>query len=526
VGTPVRKASAWALLVLAAMAGPARPETGDERLNPVDWHLRNLWRPAGVTPADPSSDAEFLRRVTLDLAGRIPTLDELAAFEKDLPSGKRDRAIERLLASEEFNLFWGERLSSMMIGYPGYQVGYFKDSLRLHLQQKIREGRGYDRIVHEILANPNPAAGYAVNQGSASAFTNTYLYQAQNPNRIDDLLDRVSKVFLGVSLHCAQCHDHPFDRWTQQDYKGMRAFLKDLGRGFARRVPNAPAPPPSDDPVYLDGTQPETGAPLMARFADLTTRPENPRFARNFVNRAWAMMFGRGIIHPVEELKEDSKPAVPGLLEILSSQFVRRGHDLRWLLRTIASSKTYQLSSSLPAGRPSPDAPFAQAAIRAMAPEQLFGAIAAATDLRDAAAKAQFRPYSLRDAIRGVRGQGYDYIRSLFIADLVATGDYETASRASEYTANMMQFLRMADIDHPVYVGSRAGTGGRLDKIAARASMPSDWVALIYRSVLSRDPAPEEIRRCLQHVVTQPDQKGYGDVFWALINSSEFFFQH
>ncbi|HLG42882.1 MAG TPA: DUF1549 domain-containing protein [Planctomycetota bacterium] len=522
----MKKASAWALLVLVAVAGPARPEIGDERLNFVDWHLRNLWRPAGVAPADPSSDGEFLRRVTLDLAGRIPGLDELAAFEKDSPAGKRDRVIDRLLASEEFNLFWGERLASVMLGYPGYQVGYFKDSLRIHLQQKLREGRGYDRIVHEILTSSSAPAGYGVNQGSASAFAYTYIYQVQNPNRIDDLLDRVSKVFLGVSLHCAQCHDHPFDRWTQQDYKGMRAFLKDLGRGAARRLPNPPAPAPSDDPIYLDGSQPEAGAPLMTRFADLTTRPENPRFARNFVNRVWAMLFGRGIIHPVEELKEESKPAVAGLLEILSAQFVRRGHDLRWLLRTLTSSKTYQLSSQAPAGRPSPDAPFAQAPVRAMTPEQLFGAISAATDLRDAAAKAQFRPDPLRDAVRGVRGQGFDYIRSLFIADIVATGDYETASRASEYTANMMQFLRMADIDHPVYAGSRAGTGGRLDKIAARASMPSDWVALIYRSVLSRDPTPEENRRCLQHVVTQPDLKGYGDVFWALLNSSEFFFQH
>jgi len=331
------------------------------------------------------------------------------------------------------------------------------------------------------------------------------------------MASRASKLFMSTQIQCAQCHDHPFDRFTQEDFYGMVAFFvrtktkkvdttkdsKDTrvelyddtkgeaayGEGKARK---------NVTPRFLDEIEPPKEMSRREAFVHLLMRPENPLFAKSVVNRYWARFFGRGIIEPVDDFSNRFKPSHPELLNKLSKEFVAQGYDLAWLIRTIANSRTYQLSSRKPENA-SATRFFSYADTRPLTPEQLIA--------------------SLGDALGLAEKNRSDLLKQF----RTRFGDEEMADRGI-YQGTILQALMIMNGSTNAEIGK---ANNRLDKILKQFASPEERLERIFLTVLCRPPSPREQSTYLPYVKAGGAKKdAYEDVYWVLINSSEFLFNH
>jgi len=488
------------------LQGRTSSDPGDLPVHPIDRVLAQYWRVRGVTPAPPCSDSEFQRRVTLDLIGRLPTPAEHLRYSQSQDPRKRQRWVDELLDQRELPLFWGERLASILLGYPQekYSLGLaFKPMLARWITANLEQARGYDDIVSDLIRS---SAQWPPKQGPDAvypAFGTIFLNGGGRPDGFEEVLGRTARMFLGISLQCAQCHDHPRDRWTQEDFQGMLGFYARLDT--AGPLPGKP-PRTWAPPVFLDGSTPRDGFRRISELARLVVRPENVRFSRTAANRFWAHFMGQGVIEPLDDLGDGKGALVPGLLEELGGILTREAFHLKPFFRLLVTSEVYQQSSRSDGA--AEIGAFTRARVRPLDPEQLFGALTTAT-----------RP--------GPDKNVPEELRSGFIRMIARTSDGEAASRLSEYTAGLEQALRLADSTSPVFAGAKAGTGGMLDRVLAKKLSPPDAIREIYLIVLTRPPEAEELSKCLHHVKEASDlPAGLGEIFWALLNSNEFYFNH
>lgn len=493
--------------LLLGLLGQAPPggDSGAGSIHPIDRAFLRLWKERGLAPAPTCLDSEFQRRVTLDLLGRIPTPEESRRFLACREPRKREAWTNEILESPELAPFWGERLASIMVGYPQDDLGVsFKPMLSRWIAACLQAGKGYDEIVGELVRSGS--GRFPPSQGPDVAyptFATVLVYQDGRGDRFEQLLGRTARVFLGVPLHCAQCHDHPRGRWTREDYEGMLGFYGRL-ESYNRAPEEAPrkwAPP-----VFLDGSTPREGFRRMNELARLLVRPENVRFSRTAANRFWAHFMGWGLEEPLDDLDDGRPGAVPGLLEELAAIFTREGFHLKPFFRLLTSSRVYQQSSRSGAASGTP--PLAGARIRSLSAEQLWGAILTATGPR-------------------LEAKAREALRRDFIRMIVRSSGGEGSSGNSNEPLATQQMLRLADVESPFYGGARAGGGGRLDQILELKLPPEDKVREIYAAVLSRPPEPQELSRCLRHAAeTAESPAGWSELFWALLASNEFFFNH
>lgn len=480
------------LLLLAGLAG--FPQDAPKQ-HPVDALLDAYWRDYGIQPAPDAEDAEFLRRVNLDLIGVIPTAEEVREF---LRKPDRTKKIDELLASRWYAKYWTEKLTNDWLGYGS---GYFslgdRVSFKKWLREKIERGERYDAIVRAVISED-------------SQFIRRWMSSPE------DLMTKVSKSFLGVQLHCARCHDHPFDRWTQEDFYSMTAFFaglrmkQDYSKTYEVVLPDEvkfEGFPKAVKPRFLDGTTPTEKRPRVA-LAKWMTAPENRLFARAFANRIWAYFFGRGVVEPYEDLSEKNKPSVPGLLDVLADEFVKSGYDMRALMRLIVTSKAYQRTSRKQRNREGEA--FSRAATRPMLPEQLL--------------------YSLMRAT-GKRHKGEDFMEfkgELFriVFESANIGQLSNVN-LTQYSASMQQVLRLLDLDNDIFDGLRVRGKGLLDKLIKECKSSEEIVERMYLSVLSRPPTDVELQKCLAYFRRKDEYlNAWEDILWALVNSNEFFFNH
>src|SRR5262245_28528400 len=346
----------------------------------IDAEIAAGWEQAKVTPAQPAGDAEFLRRVCLDLTGVIPTYDETVAFLKDESPDKRQKLIERLLDDPRYAQHQADLWDLILFGRnpPGYETDK-RDGIQRWLREQFAQNRAYDQWVRELLK----AEGNSAEQGPP-------LYYVQYRNQPEDLNEVVTQTFLGVQMQCARCHDHPYEEWTQLDFYGMAAFFarlqvvetgkadgltkfmigeKSTGDVLFTGPAKNQQPGKKGDPVKpkfllgdalsepalpegfkepkLENNKPPP-APQFSRkdqFADWVTGEGNPFFAKAIANRIWAQHFGRGLVHPVDNMSPSNKPSHPELLDALTAWLVDHKFDLKAYIRELVSSKTYQLSS-------------------------------------------------------------------------------------------------------------------------------------------------------------------------------------
>lgn len=350
--------------------------SGEPRRNFIDDEVLATLSTLRLPVAPPADDASFLRRVRLDLTGTLPTPDEMRTFTADRDPNKRPILIDRLLDSEEFvdywTLKWGNllRISSRSLGKDGARA--FHDWVR----EQVRRNRPLEETARALVT----ALGDGRREGAANF--------ARIPNNGREHAEYVSRVFLGVRLQCANCHNHPLDRWTQDDYHGLAAVFARLDRAQVVRLTDRG-----------DIIHPRTGEPALPRlpgtkfleaekdhresFARWLTDSENPYFARAAVNRLWQEMMGRGLVEPVDDLRETNPATHPSLLNQLASDFVKHGYDVQHTLRRIANSATYQRSGQTTDANANDDRYYSHALTRPLPAEVQADALALVTGVAE-----------------------------------------------------------------------------------------------------------------------------------------------
>ena len=495
----------------------------------IDQFLAAHWQEERVKPSPLADDAESLRRLYLDLVGRIPTMKEARSFLEDRTPDKRVRLVRRLLEEgahvEHFVNVWRDLLvpETNNDNVQG-QLDSFNDWLRKQFTQNVL----YDRMVAELLTVPfggerlrsrrmmrsepsDPAAP------SPRAF---YLAKDAKP---ENLAASTARLFLGVSIECAQCHNHPFASWTRQHFWGFAAFFAGLQRDsenngairevFDRRDIKVPGSLASIEARFLDETQPRWKYNVGARttLAEWLTSAGNPYFARATVNRLWAHFFGSGLVEPVDDFRTDNPPSHPELLDELAQQFIANRFDLRYLLRSIAASRAYQLSSAAPASPSSPRL-FAHMAVKGLSPEQLFDSLAVATGYRPPPPPAQPMNAAPPDP------------RAEFLARFGGGQPRSERQRSIQQALMLMNGRFIADATRPK-------DGAVLASVVNDRSLDTAGkVEALYLAALSRKPTLREAKRLVKYADGGGPNKdaklALGDIFWALLNSAEFSLNH
>jgi hypothetical protein len=461
-----------------------------------------------IPPAPPADDAEFFRRLSLDLNGRIPSYSQLADFLDDTRPDKRRLWIDELLDGpdnaplyvQHFTHFWRRQVLAQTPAQPDTVIAPLEGWLR----KQIKANTPYDRLARGLLTDPEAVGFFLANE-----------------NRPENLASRTSRLLLGVRLECAQCHD---DRsgapWKRTQFWEFAAFFAGLRPDRPPDIVVAPREQKKGPPRiqvggsktwvqarFPDGTEPDWRRPVTGRqaLAAWIARGDNPWFARAAVNRLWHSFFGVGLIDPVDGLGTPDNPAShPELLDELARQFVAHKFDLKYLIRALTLSRTYQRSSRQTHPRQAEPRRFARAAVRALTPEQFYDSLILATGYRPEPAKGVASP------------------RSEFLAPFD-----DPDSQPADYQASVQQALMMMN--------------GKLIQEATRSARSTTVAAVIdgkgrrplakriedlYRVTLSRQPRPQETKRLLEYAAARESKQALRDIFWALLNSTEFILNH
>jgi hypothetical protein len=480
----------------------------------IDQALADRLR-AEKVPASPlASDAEFLRRVSLDVTGVIPSPEQAVAFLDSKDPQKRSKLIDELLASPRYGRHMADVWQALLVRRDPDNRRIQLDPLYAWLEKQFNDNVAWDRVATDLLTSTGT-------QDANGAVT--FFLANATPDKVTDT---VSRVFLGVQLQCAQCHNHPFTKWKQTEYWGMAAFffkvrpdgnprqaqpngaspgISENGQGRPGRLPTSAKMVPAQ---FFQGDQPKIGASEPARpvLAKWLTAKDNPYFARAMVNRLWYQFFGRGFVAPVDDIHDGNPASHPELLQELAKQFADGGFDVKNMIRTIVSSEAYQRSSKLVPGNEDADLRlFSHAAVRPLTPEELYDALEKVTGPADRARPAGRPGMGQRGGPVGPR------------AGFVAFFQGDENADPTEYQAGIPQVLRLMN-SNQFNVNAAAG------KIAGK-SEPAQVVEKLYLAALSRRPTAEESRRLTSYIQKNGD-KAHGDILWALLNTSEFTLNH
>ena len=516
----------------------------------IDQHVQAKWKENGVTSAPPADDATFLRRIYLDLCGTIPTAEEAKNFLDDNDPQKRAKLIDRLLEDPRYAQHQADVWDMIYFGRnpPGYKTNErqgFQDWLR----EQFAKNTPYDDIAQAILK----AEGDSVDNGAPMFFV-------QYKGQPEDATEKITQTFLGVQLQCARCHDHPFESWTQEDFYATAAFFArldvvDVGKkknqtawaigeknvgevNFTGPVtedePGKKGVPVSprflqgaalDEPAAAEDTKEERfksgqmpPLPKFSRknaFAEWVTADDNPYFARAIANRVWAQFMGRGMVHPVDDMSAANDPSHPKLLDEIEKQLIDHNFDLRWYIRELVSSQTYQLSSF---GDVTQERPrwFERARTRPLTAEELVESWRTATSYAAVDSK-------LNERLE--KGERFYPLTSGF--HLAAFG--KPTDGTGDFLGGIHEQLYMSNGGISKLFSSQEG--GLLHDLAD-ANQESTWeerIETMYLSILSRRPTEDESQKFVEFFEAADENRPHDavkDAMWVLMTCSEFRFNH
>jgi Protein of unknown function (DUF1553)/Protein of unknown function (DUF1549) len=482
----------------------------EPRANFIDDEVLKLLEVLRVPVSPRAEDTAFLRRVRLDLTGRLPYPEEVAKFVADRSADKRAKLIDTLLASEDFTEYWTFKLAALFRNRPlGEPAG--ARAFHAWLADGIRKSSPLDKLARDILT----AAGDSHTYGPAF-FTRL----SPDPRAHAEL---VSQAFLGVRLQCANCHNHPLDRWTQDDYHGLAAVFARLDRGREVKVTNRGAV-----------TNPRTGEPAIPRipgvrfldtsadgriaFADWLTSADNPYFAKAIVNRLWKSMFGRGLVEPADDLRDTNPATHPELLDRLAKDFVSHGYDIRHTLWLIARSETYGRSGETTAANKADDRFYSHEYIRPLPPEVLADALCDVTGILE---KYGDEPPGARAIALVDPGTPS---RTLDVLGRCSRKDSCETEGATGGLPAMLHRLNGELINRKI-----TARDGRLHELLAADKTTEAIVDEFYTRAFGRSPTDAERKYWLTQAskVEQKDRPEWlEDMVWSLLNSREFTTNH
>lgn len=498
---------------------PGTVLTAVELAAQIDQHVDRALEKQQLAKSPLADDAEFLRRVCLDITGVIPSLSRVESFFADTTSDKRARLITELLGSEEYARHMTDQWREHLIPNTAAAARRRHESGIVWLEEAFRANRPYHEFIRGVLT----ADGMQRDNGAT-----TFLLTHQS---LDEATDRLSRVLLGVQITCAQCHDHPFSDWKQADYWGTAAFFSKVKHqyerinsvehyGVSEKGDRKPLmSPPSfkeTPPTFLGGVQPKLDPeqPYLPVFVDWLAASDNPYFARAFVNRLWRKLMGRGLVEPVDDLRHDNPGTHPELLALLGDQFRQNGFDIHYLITALTLSKTYQRTSK-PLEANKDDAQYySHMPVKVMTPHGLHDSIRTVMSLGDSPPPPPKDPppqltdeEKIKASIR-TRGQR-DGFASFFKGE-------ENPSPVA-YEAGLPQALKLMN-SQEMQRGSRV-----IAFLSKRSTEPESIVNHLYLAILARQPSSEERTITLDYVKAHGEPtKALADVAWALLNSTEF----
>ena len=485
----------------------------------IDAKLKKL----KLQPSPEVSDAGFLRRATLDLTGQIPPPRVVRAFLSDTTEThtKRSRVVDELIGSREYVDYWALKWGDLLRSNRKFMTDKGMWTFRRWLQKSIAENQPYDEFVRELLT----ARGSTFDNPAGSFFR-----AARDPKAASEAS---AQLFMGVRLVCAQCHDHPFEKWTQDQYYQMAAFFSAVGirPGFRsgeevvyeKRYDNEVRHPRDGRVVkarFLVDTPDAPALPgdgdLRAAFAGWLTSPRNPFFAQAIANRVWSYFLGRGIIHPVDDIRASNPPINPALLEALTRDFVEHGFDLQHLMRTIVNSRTYQTAFQANSWNQDDHLNFSHQSPRRLGAEQLADAISAATEsaFQFPEVPEGFSAVQLPDPHVGMDG----------FLDLFGRPQREDPCEC-ERKSEMSLPQAMNLVNGPILANAVADPEGRVARLILEGTDDPELVEELYVAALGRPPSSSESQLALEHLDGGKSRATAAqDLLWALLNSNGFLF--
>jgi hypothetical protein len=500
---------------------PSPPEN-----NAIDRHVFAKLKMLSIPPSDLCTDAEFVRRAYLDLCGVLPAAKEVRTFLSSKAKDRRAKLIDGLLDRPEYADFWALKWADVLrsnrktIEVKGTRV------YQRWLRGQLARNRPFDQVVRDLLT------------ARGSTFANppaNYYRVARDPQ---NLAETTAQLFFGVRMQCAKCHNHPFERWTQDDYYSLAAFFARVRHKPSAVEPAGAGAGGAAEVIFVarDGevAHPRTGKVMSPRvlglaapvpagkdrrqvLADLVTSPRNPFFAKSVVNRIWFHLNGRGIVDPVDDFRDSNPSANDELLDALAKDFVAHKYDLKRLIRAIMNSRTYQLSSEPTKLNEDDNKYFSHAVTRLLTAEQLLDAVCQATEVAE---KFEGMPAGTR-AVQLPDGD----VNHPFLKTFGQPAREIACECEREGDSNLAQALQL--INGSTINEKLRNPANRLGKLLAKKLKPEEVLAELYLATLSRPPTAAEAKELLQYVAEAKDKrKGWEDVHWTLLNSKEFLFRH
>jgi hypothetical protein len=476
----------------------------------IDSRLEGEWKRAGVKPAPLVDDATFLRRAALDLSGRVPTTAEVREFLGDTSPDKRAKLVVRLIDSgghtRHMATYWRR---TWVPQADTAEFARLADDFEAWVAARLQENAPYDRIIRELLTMPETAGKRGV--------VSPVGFYAASESKPENLAANATRSFLGVNLDCAQCHNHPFARWTRDQFWQTAAFFAAPKKGAdGKAMPpelTIPNTKKALTPELLDGAAvkwPESLASDTGRklLADWLVAKDNPYFARNTVNRLWAHIYGTALVEPLDDLSGDSgnEGYHAELLKELGDEFAASGFDLKYITRALVLTKAYQLSAVTPDA--TDPRPFARMPIRGLTGEQLYDSLRTAAGL----------PPERADTGRGLGLEARKRFAAQFHVERPVN-----AERSITQALSMMNGRLTNDLTDPAKNPTLGGV------VNAPFLDTKGKVETLFLAVLGRKPSAKEAKTMVDYVegVTETErERALGDVFWALINSTEFNTNH
>jgi hypothetical protein len=511
----------------------------------IDREIDRRLADAKVPASSAADDAEFLRRAFLDLAGRIPTWERAAAFLDSSDPDKRKKLIDELLASLEFGQHQADLWRPLLAPRDPANTKPQIDRFGPWIAGELNRNRGWDKLAADMLGFNGD-----VKDRPASTFLLANAMGAQP--KADLLAGATAKVFLGVQLQCAECHDHPFAPWKQTDFWGIAAFFGKMRNTGVKGPPYVltedPDPKPLDVknggverpamraggaivvpsaggnkgagqvvPAKVLGGQALTlddSTSFRPNLVEWVTSRENPYFARAFVNRTWAQLFGRGLVHPVDNMHEKNPPSHPEILELLAKEFIESEFDLKHLFRCICTSQTYQRTSRPAEGNEKDVVLLSKMAVKPVGPEALYDSLLVVFGANKSLPAG--KPSGTKPAVKPVGTKPGGPVlspRDEFVNQFRGQGEADSR----EFAQGIPQFLRRMNSE--VFNASAP----IIERLVHEDANADRAIETLYLATLTRRPTTEELALLAKYIAgRQTPAESYAGVLWILLNSGEF----